>query len=129
MGLHRDAIRHQRYVQAGSPHIVGDEISDLVLSSDGRRRDDARRGTRQHRLNGVSSRFAGRDHAAVGLHDEQMGTVSPSLQAAFQVGQISADDGLDVRVDDGRAGAFEFTNQRKDLRGRNHVDFRIVVLY
>ena len=124
-GDHRAALVDQRHVATGAAHVEGDDVVDADLAADAQRRDDAPRGPGEHRGHRFAGRGLERRHAAVGLHDVELGRVDPHLpQAGLQPVQVGAHHGRDVGVDDRGAHAKELADLRQHLARQRQARLR-----
>ncbi len=75
----------------------------------------------QQRERRLLARQLGRDHAAVGLHDQQQPAEADALQARDQLVEIVVELGPDVRVQRGRAHPLVEADRRQQVGGHRQV--------
>ena len=107
----------ERGLRGRATHVQGDRVGKVDAGSELLGSDDSGGRPGLDDLDRPPGRRARRHHAAVRLHHQDRRAHAQRRQARFELGQVAADDRLDVGVDDSRAGAFVLANLRQNLRG------------
>jgi hypothetical protein len=114
----------------GATHVKGDKLyfgsslRDCFSHTAGA--NDAASRTREDAAHTVTTGFAQADGTSIGLHDAQGIHLTPNpsplkwrreKKCLLQARKVAIEDGRDVGVDDGGAGAFELAELREDFAG------------
>ena len=120
-GEHGRAIHDDGRVQAGAAHIQGDDVGDAHLAGECGRADDATGRTRQHQVDrSVLGGLHGHGAPTRAGHQE----VTPEatlLERALQPRQVGPHHGLDVGIEDRRAGSLVLPVLAQQSMREGHV--------
>ena len=117
-------IADQRHVCRGAAHVVGDEIAEAGAFSGVGRGDHARGRPRHDGLSRFTCDEAGRNHAAIAIHDQEITGIALRRELMAQLLDIALEDRLHRGVDRGRHAALEFARFRQQRVTRRDVAVR-----
>ena len=90
VGDRRLGVADQRHVGRGAAHVVGDEVVEAGAPARIGGGDDAGGRARHHGLRRLARHEAGRDHAAIAVHDQEVARVAARLPVRRAAARRSA---------------------------------------
>ncbi len=118
------AAPDQRDVGRGPSHVVGDEVRITGAAARESGRNHPGSGSRHHRLGRFGGDEAGRDHAAIAIHDQEVAGIAQLREFASQALDIALEDRLDGGVDSGGDAALELARLRQQRVAHGDVAVR-----
>ncbi len=94
----RNTVSDQRDIAACPAHVVGHDVGEACFHGGIGGGNDARCRSRHHRVDRRLGNDAGRDGAAVALHDEEIAGVAARAKLGLETGDITVQHGLDRRI-------------------------------
>ena len=124
VGDGRLGIADQRDIGRGAAHVVGDEVVEAGALARIGGGDDAGGRARHHGLCRIAGDEAGRDHAAIAVHDQEVAGVAAPGKLAAQPLDIAFEDRLHRGVDRRRDAALELARFRQQRVAHGDVAVR-----